>query len=77
MVFESNDGLSIALAKGLLENTGIPFWMQDDESASGLLLGPFVFSVCRFHVPKDREVEARELLATLAPPQGEERQNLT
>ena len=72
-VFEANDAFAIGLAKGSLEDAGIPFWMQGyDETASRLVLGPIMFPSCRFLVPKDREAEARELLEPLESPQGEE-----
>ena len=72
-VFESNDRFAIGLAKGSLEDAGVPFWMQDDETAARLVLSPIMFPLCRFLVPKDREVEARELLLSLALPQDKER----
>jgi hypothetical protein len=68
-VFESNDKFAISLAKGSLEDSGIPFWVQGDETAAQLVLGPIMFPSCRFLVPKDRETEARELLAPLESPQ--------
>ena len=61
-VFESNDAFTIGLAKGTLEDSGIPFWNQSDETAARLVLGPVMFPPCRFLVPKDREVEARALM---------------
>ncbi len=70
-VFESNDAFAIGLAKGLLEDAGIAFWMEGDETAARLALGPIMFPECRFLVPRDREPEARELLEQLEPPQGE------
>lgn len=69
-VFESNDRFAIGLAKGSLEDAGIPFWMQEDETAARLVLGPTMFPSCRFLVPRDREVEARELLESLGSPRG-------
>jgi hypothetical protein len=68
-VFESNDRIAISLAKGLLEDSGIPFWMQSNETASHLALVPVLFPSCHFLVPKNREVEARELLGSLALPE--------
>jgi len=65
VVFQSNDRFSIALAKGSLEDARIPFWMQDEETASGLVLGAIAFPVCRFLVDKDLEMQARQLLEPL------------
>jgi hypothetical protein len=70
-VFESNDMFAIALAKGSLEDSGIPFSIDGDMTARQLVLGPIAFPLCRFLVPKDREKEARKLLAPLAFPQAE------
>jgi hypothetical protein len=61
-VFESNDAFAIGLAKGALEDSGIPFWKQSDETAARLVLSPVMFPSCRFLVSKDREVEARALM---------------
>src|SRR5229473_1779213 len=71
-VFESNDRFTIGLAKGSLEDAGIPFWTRDEEAAARLALGPIMFPSCQFLVPKDREAEARELLESLDSPLGEE-----
>ena len=65
MVFESNDRFSIGLAKGLLEDSKIPFWTEDDETAARLVLSPIMFPACRFLVPKDHEAEARDILGSL------------
>jgi hypothetical protein len=68
-VFESNDRLAIALAKASLEDAGIPFWTHGDETgdetSARLVLGPIMFPVCRFLVPREHEAEARQLLETL------------
>jgi hypothetical protein len=72
VVFESNDAFAISLAKGSLEDSGIPFLMEGDETAARLMLGPIMFPSCRFLVPKDREAEARELLEPLGFPREEE-----
>lgn len=69
-VFESNDALTIGLAKGTLEDCGIPFLIQSEEAAARLVLGPIMFAPSRFVVPEDRALEARELLEPLLSPQG-------
>lgn len=73
VVFESSDRFAIGLAKASLQDAGIPFWMQDDETAARLVLGPIVFPSCRFLVPKEREQEARDLVELFQPPQGDEK----
>jgi hypothetical protein len=52
----------------LLEDGGIPFLIQSNETAARLVLGPVVFASSRFVVPEDREAEARELLEPLRSP---------
>lgn len=64
-IFESNDRSVIGMAKGLLEDAGIPFWMQEDETAARLVLGPIMFPSCQFLVPRNRDVESRDLLGPL------------
>ena len=69
MVFESSDRFAISLAKGSLEEADIPFWMQGEEGYTELVsMIPTTFPSCRFLVPKDREAEARELMAPLESP---------
>jgi len=69
MVFESSDRFAISLAKGSLEESGIPFWMQGGENYTELVsMIPIMFPSCRFLVPKEHEAEARELLALLESP---------
>ena len=70
-VFESNDALAIGLAQGLLEDSGIPFWMQGDKADARRGIGPIPFPSCRFLVPKDHETEARELLQVLESPNAQ------
>jgi hypothetical protein len=71
-VFESSDAVAVGLAKGLLEDSGIPFLTESGETAARLVLGPIAFPACRFLVPRDREEEARDLLDQLAfPAEGE------
>jgi hypothetical protein len=67
-VFESNDTFALGLAKGSLEDAGIPFWTHGDETAARLALGPVLFPSCQFLVTSDREAEAREVLASLESP---------
>jgi hypothetical protein len=67
VVFESADEFTIALAKGSLEVSGIPFWIQREggNTTYVLNLNHVTFPLCRFLVPADHEEEARELLAPL------------
>jgi hypothetical protein len=65
VVFESNDRFTVSMAKGSLEDAGIPFWIHGDETAAHLALSPVIFPSCQFLVTKNREAAARELLASL------------
>ncbi len=67
-ILESNDTSIIALARGTLDEAGIPFGVQGDETAAGLILGPVMFPACRFLVLHDREADARVLLDQLVHP---------
>jgi hypothetical protein len=64
-VFDSNDGFALSLARGSLEDAGIPFWTHGDESAARLAFSPVLFPSCQFLVTRDREAAAREVLASL------------
>ena len=68
MVFESSNPFVTAMAKGALEDSGIPFWMQGEETYTRQIMGPLAFLPNRFLVPPDREAEARELLQQLEAP---------
>jgi Putative prokaryotic signal transducing protein len=67
-VFETGDRVQLAMAKGLLEDAGIPFFVDGQiatlvQSVDGLL-----HKRVRLQVPPDCEVEARELLRQLVRP---------
>jgi hypothetical protein len=52
MVFESNDLFAIGLAKGSFDESGIPFWMEGDETAARLVLSPIRFRRIGFGFPR-------------------------
>jgi hypothetical protein len=65
-VLESNDPVLLGLAKGLLENAGIPFYARGSEY--GVRFGPvtpFANPWESIQVPADREAEARALVEDL------------
>jgi len=63
MVLEGSDRLAIALARGLLEEAGIPFYVSGEEiGARPGMADPFIHPWCRVLVPRDRETDARALL---------------
>ena len=72
VVFKSDDRLAIALAKGSLEQAGIPFWMDPDEENFRRIFSPTMPYSCRLLVRKDYEAKARELLEPLKAPPVEE-----
>ncbi len=67
-VFESDDSAVIAVAKGLLEQAGVPFRVQGDETGPRLLYGPILYPACRFLVSPSREADALAALEPLARP---------
>ena len=66
VVLETNDRIQLALAKGLLEDAGIPFFVLGQIVTLIQDLDPFLHKWVRVQVPRDREVEARELLEPAA-----------
>lgn len=76
VVLETNDGIQLAMAKGLLEDSGIPFFGLGQIATLVQDVDPFLHKWVRLQVPRDRETEARELLEGLlepepSPPGGE------
>lgn len=67
VVLETNDAFAVALAKGLLEEAGIPFLIQNGISMLINDVDPMLRKWIKLQVASDREGEARELLATLEP----------
>jgi len=62
VLLETNDRIQLALAKGLLEDAGIPFFALGQIATLVQDVDPFLHKVVRVQVPRDREAEARELL---------------
>lgn len=65
VVLETNDRMQLALAKGLLEDAGIPFFALGQIATLIQDVDPFLHKWVRVQVPRDRESEARELLEPL------------
>ena len=65
VILETNDRLHLALAKGLLEEAGIPFYILGQIAMLIQDLDPFLNKWARVQVPRDREAEARRLLGEL------------
>jgi hypothetical protein len=69
VVLETNDGIHLALAKGLLEEADIPFFVLGQVATLVQDVDPFLHKWVRVQVARDREAEARELLEGM--PQAE------
>ena len=65
VVLETNDRIQLALAKGLLEDAGIPFFVLGQIATLVQDVDGFLHKWVRVQVPRDREAEARELLDEL------------
>jgi hypothetical protein len=69
VVLETNVGIQLAMAKGLLEDAGIPFFVLGQIATLVQDVDPFLRKWVRLQVPRDREAEARELLEQLLQPE--------
>jgi len=70
VVMETNDRMQLSLVTGLLEDTGIPFFLLGQIATLVTDVDPFLHKWVRVQVPRDREVEARELLEQALQPDG-------
>jgi hypothetical protein len=68
VIMETNDGIHLAMAKGLLEDAGIPFFALGQITTLVTDVDGFLHKWVRVQVPRDREAEARELLEALEQP---------
>jgi hypothetical protein len=62
VVLETDDPIQLALAKGLLEEADIPFFVLGQIATLVQDVDAFLHKWMRVQVPRDREAEARELL---------------
>jgi len=65
VVLETNNGIQLAMVKGLLEEAGIPFFVLGQIATLVQDVDGFLRKWVRLQVPRDREAEARELLEAL------------
>ena len=72
VVLETNDPFQLALAKGLLEEAQIPYYGLGQIATLVQSVDPFLNKWIRLQVPRDRAVEARELMATVVEAQPTE-----
>ena len=72
VILESNDRVQLAMARGLLEDAGIPFYGIGQITTLVNDVDGLVRKWVRIQVPRDREAEARELLEQLSVPVPDE-----
>jgi hypothetical protein len=68
IVFETGDPLQLAMAKGLLEDAGIPFFVEGQIATLVQGVDGLLHKRVRLQVPRDCEAPARELLQQLLRP---------
>ena len=68
VVLETNDQIQLALAKGLLEDAEIPFFVNGQIATLVQDIDPMLRKWVRIEVPGDLEEEAREALASVTEP---------
>ena len=71
VVLDTNDPFAFALAKGALEQAGIPFSILNGITTLMNDISPSVQKWLQLQVARDREVETRELLTAVLEPQPE------
>jgi Putative prokaryotic signal transducing protein len=71
-VLETRDAIQLAMAKGLLEDAGIPFYLLGQITRLVNDVDPFLQKHVRIQVPRDREAEAQEILEMLLQPVAED-----
>jgi hypothetical protein len=72
VVMETSDRIQLAMAKGLLEDAGIPLYVLGQIPTLVQDVDGFLRKWVRLQVPRDREGEARELLEQLVRPVPQE-----
>jgi hypothetical protein len=71
-VLETRDAIQLAMARGLLEDAGIPFYLLGQITRLVNDVDPFLQKHVRIQVPLDREAEAQEILEMLLQPVTED-----
>ncbi len=68
VILETNDRVQLALAKGLLDDAGIPYFVMGQIATLIQDVDGFLKKWVRLQVPRSCEFEARELMAQLQFP---------
>ena len=69
VVLETNNRIQLAMAKRLLEDAEIPFFILGQIATLVQDVDPFLHKWVRLQVSRDREAEATELLQPLLEPE--------
>jgi hypothetical protein len=69
VVFETNDRVQLSMARGMLEDAGIPFYLNGQIATLVQDIDPFLFKWIKIQIARDREEEARKLLEPLLQPE--------
>lgn len=72
VVLDTNDPFALALAKGSLQQAGIPFSVLNGITTLMNDISPSVQKWLQLQVARDREAETRELLAAILEPQSDQ-----
>ncbi|MDE3166127.1 MAG: DUF2007 domain-containing protein [Acidobacteriota bacterium] len=67
-VLETNNQIQLALAKGLIEDAGIPLYIQGQIATLIQEVDGLLHKWVRLQVPRERADEARELLGPILRP---------
>ncbi len=62
VVMETSDRIRLAMAKGLLEDAGIPVYVSGEIATLVQDLDPFLHKRLSLHVPRSLEAEALQVL---------------
>lgn len=73
VVLETDDPITLAFAKGTLQEAGIPFYVFNEISTLVNDIDPMLHKWFRVQVACDREAAARELLAPMPQSDAEEK----
>jgi hypothetical protein len=72
VIFETDDPMALALAKGALEEADIPYVAANQITKLMNDIDPMLRKWVKLEVATDREAEAREILAAVLQPLPEE-----
>jgi hypothetical protein len=67
VVLETNDQIQLSMAKGLLEDAGIPLYVHGQIATLYQPVDGFLRKWVRLQVPEDCATEAQELLEQMKP----------